>query len=160
MSSTNKTQFLKLNKWTGDDKPKKDDFNTDNQLIDDCLREHLSPNTLHVTPADRIKWDSSSIISGTYTGNGSSARTIDLGFSPSYGMVYAVNKSGMQHELIAGGTEIQTTIRQGNFSKHGSSLGLVATSTGFTVREILSSQDNINARLNTPNFVYAYIAFA
>lgn len=34
MPSTNKTTNLKLNKWSGSDKPKKDDFNADNQLID------------------------------------------------------------------------------------------------------------------------------
>lgn len=160
MASTYQTPFLKLNKWTGDDKPKKDDFNTDNQLIDECLSNHLSPNTLHITPEDRAKWNANSVVCGTYTGDGATARTINLGFAPTYGVVYAVDKSGMQLELISGGSAIKTTIRQGSFSKNGSSIGLVCTATGFTVREILSGSDNVSPRLNTQSFVYAYVAFA
>ncbi len=36
MPSSSKTPFLKLNKWLGLDKPKKDDFNSDNQKIDEA----------------------------------------------------------------------------------------------------------------------------
>lgn len=38
MPSSNKTQHLLLNKWLGTDKPKKDDFNSDNQKIDEACR--------------------------------------------------------------------------------------------------------------------------
>lgn len=39
MPSSNKTLHLSLNKWLGSDKPKKDDFNADNQKVDDACRE-------------------------------------------------------------------------------------------------------------------------
>lgn len=38
MPSSNKTAHLQLNKWSGSDKPKKDDFNSDNQKIDEACR--------------------------------------------------------------------------------------------------------------------------
>lgn len=38
MPSSNKTLHLQLNKWLGSDKPKKDDFNSDNQRIDEACR--------------------------------------------------------------------------------------------------------------------------
>lgn len=38
MPSSNKTTHLQLNKWLGSDKPKKDDFNGDNQKLDEACR--------------------------------------------------------------------------------------------------------------------------
>ena len=37
MSSTNKTTNLGLNQWTGNDSPKREDFNNDNQIIDEKI---------------------------------------------------------------------------------------------------------------------------
>lgn len=39
MPSSNKTLHLELNKWLGSDKPKKDDFNADNQKLDTACRQ-------------------------------------------------------------------------------------------------------------------------
>ena len=39
MPSSNKTLNLELNKWIGSDKPKKDDFNADNQKLDTAIKQ-------------------------------------------------------------------------------------------------------------------------
>ena len=39
MPSSNKTTYLELNNWVGTDKPKRDDFNQDNQKIDAKLQQ-------------------------------------------------------------------------------------------------------------------------
>ena len=74
MPSSNKTLYLALNKWLGSDKPKKDDFNDDNQIIDEAmnamsvridglsgadsaLAEHTSDSAAHVTGGEKASWN-------------------------------------------------------------------------------------------------------
>jgi len=82
MPSSNKTLHLALNKWIGTDKPKKDDFNDDNQIIDEAmnaisarvqsldgiiegldgavnttLAAHTSDSAAHVTGAEKTSWN-------------------------------------------------------------------------------------------------------
>lgn len=45
MASTNKTETLGLNQWIGSDKPKMEDFNSDNRLIDTALAGHRADQT-------------------------------------------------------------------------------------------------------------------
>ncbi len=54
MPSTHKTAFLRLNRWLGLDKPKKDDFVSDNQIIDEnmqSLSQSLSALTQRCVPS-------------------------------------------------------------------------------------------------------------
>lgn len=39
MSSSNKTSYIHLNQWSGSDKPKREDFNSDNFLLDEKIEE-------------------------------------------------------------------------------------------------------------------------
>lgn len=48
MSSSNKTSYLGLNQWTGDDKPKREDFNSDNEKVD-LAYKLLSQGTFDVS---------------------------------------------------------------------------------------------------------------
>lgn len=73
MPSTNKTGHLRLNNWLGSDKPKKDDFNSDNRLVDTACREmaerigsmegmqgdiqgHIADSAAHLLQEDRSAW--------------------------------------------------------------------------------------------------------
>lgn len=70
MPSSNKTGHLRLNSWLGGDKPKKDDFNSDNRLVDAACRDmdgrigaletdaaavtsHIADAASHLSQADR-----------------------------------------------------------------------------------------------------------
>ena len=53
MASTNKTETLGLNQWIGSDKPKMEDFNSDNRLIDTALAGHRADQTVHVSAQER-----------------------------------------------------------------------------------------------------------
>lgn len=92
MSSTNKTQNYGLNSWIGSDIPKREDFNTDNVIIDSVLAEHCDDSMAHTSSSEKNVWNNPYHIQ-TYFGNGSSSRTLALNcdFTPTWGIVFAVN---------------------------------------------------------------------
>ncbi|MGN0531743.1 MAG: hypothetical protein ACI4IN_02995 [Eubacterium sp.] len=92
MSSTNKTDNLGLNQWVGTDRPKMQDFNQDNLLIDSAVTRHITDSEAHVTGADKTVWNKPYHIQ-VYTGDGSSTRSIsiDAGFTPRWGIVFAAS---------------------------------------------------------------------
>lgn len=92
MSSTNKTENYGLNSWISSDIPKREDFNTDNVIIDNALANHCSDAVAHTSNAEKQAWSNPYYIQ-TYFGNGSSSRTLALNcdFTPVWGIVFAVN---------------------------------------------------------------------
>ena len=56
MSSTNKTEKLGLNSWIGSDKPKRIDFNTDNEIIDRAISQHTEDTVVHINAEEREKY--------------------------------------------------------------------------------------------------------
>ena len=93
MSSTNKTANLKLNSWIGSDKPKRTDFNNDNDIIDRVITEHTSDSVIHITDEERQYWNTF-VQMGMYFGNGSVSRVIELDceFDVSFAIVFAKNR--------------------------------------------------------------------
>lgn len=93
MSSTNKTSNLGLNKWIGTDKPRRTDFVRDNEIIDAEITNHKNNSTVHVSSAEKNKWNNY-IYVDTYFGDGASSRTVntDCPFSASFGIVFAGNR--------------------------------------------------------------------
>lgn len=89
MSSTNKTKNLKLNSWLGADIPKREDFNSDNNILDNIIYTHNSNTNLHTSSSEKAVWNEPYYIT-TYTGNGSSSRTVSIGssFTPTWGIVF------------------------------------------------------------------------
>ena len=57
MSSTNKTKNLQLNSWIGSDRPKREDFNADNSIIDKAITDHVEDNTVNITSEERGIWN-------------------------------------------------------------------------------------------------------
>lgn len=93
MSSTNKTENLKLNSWIGSDKPQRTDFNYDNEVIDKAISQHTADTVSHITGDERDKWNNY-IFAGTYFGDGSTKRTINTKcpFPAKFGIVFANNR--------------------------------------------------------------------
>ena len=90
LSSSNKTTNLRLNSWVGSDVPCRSDFVSDNEIIDTVLGTHRQNTNIHITSAEREKWNAPYYI-GTYMGNGSTTRNIafDSDFSPKWGIVFS-----------------------------------------------------------------------
>lgn len=93
MSSRYKTANLKLNSWIGSDKPKRADFNADNEIIDREFSAHINDTTLHITQQERDNW-STFVKTEVYFGDGKSERTItlDCDFDVSCVIVFANNR--------------------------------------------------------------------
>ncbi len=68
MASTNKTENLGLNLWTQDDIPKREDFVSDNEKIDDAV--------------EKLRESELKFVTLEYTGNGKSMATFSLEKEP------------------------------------------------------------------------------
>lgn len=156
MPSTNKTQFLNLNSWLGTDKPKRDDFNSDNQKIDSAVQAHFENASLHVSEQDREFWEHGSFILGSYSGNAVNPREISLGFKPRFALVYGVNVLPIEYWNVPQ----QNKARIGLFSQSGCSVGCALTDNGIKVWSTEeNAPDGVAPHLNAQGVTYVYIAF-
>lgn len=159
MSSTNKTANLGLNSWIGSDKPERIDFNTDNEIIDGILSQHVENQTAHISDAERYKWNNY-MFTGMYYGDGSSKRTVKTNcpFEARVGFVFANSRT--------------ISISRFSESKHNNYFGifgLLANSLGvklnddcksFTVNQSASAiTANEYANLNESSVAYHYVMF-
>ena len=88
MPSTNKTKNLKLNSWESNDRPMRNDFNSDNALIDSALGGHIKNGNIHVT-AEEKEFLKDSHMTYMYTGTGENSKTVTLTESFRYICVFA-----------------------------------------------------------------------
>ena len=114
---------------------------------------HIRDADIHVTAEQKYAW-SHPLQSGSYLGNGTSSRSINVGFAPSFLFVFAD-----QYAL----TEVDSTsfcnrIYAAQGTPAGSSYGLTLTDSGFTVRYGLSSGTDLIPCLNEGGVTYHYIA--
>lgn len=128
MASTNSTEHLQLNQWSGTDRPKMADFNADNQKIDGALHAHTADGAAHVSAQERAAWTGAVPVLGSYEGDGQPMQEISLGFSPAFGIVFAAGENPFQ-------PVDQTTValRAAFLAGGGSSQAALVTETGFSV---------------------------
>jgi hypothetical protein len=100
MGSTNKTPNLQLNSWLDTDSPKRLDFQSDNNIIDEILGGHINNSTIHLTAEEK---DNLGIPFQmfTYSGNGAASRNINLPFAPAFAIVFKNNAPLCAHNSSA-----------------------------------------------------------
>lgn len=156
MASSNKTPFLNLNKWLGTDKPKREDFNLDNERVDAFLQEHSGDQVKHVTAQERERWNSPDYVIGTYEGNNVKYQAVNLGFKPVWGVVFMQEEAPVEGDF----TYNNTYANMAFFTRFGCSLGVELTSTGFNVYTNNSTSVQFPVpRLNVSGQTYTYIAY-
>lgn len=188
MPSSNKTAYLALNRWLGTDKPKKDDFNEDNRIVDAAcqaadsrlaeleaeqqgaapvlaqakqtasgLATHLANTAAHVTPEEKAAWSQGGgMVSGTYTGTGTTTRKVAMGFRPRFGMLYAVGKGIAE---VDWNTE-EVFVFAGLFGAEGSCQYITPEADGITVNHHYARPMNGSAyKFNESGTVYAYMVW-
>lgn len=154
MSSTYKTSCLGLNKFIGTDKPKMDDFNFDNEKIDAKFQEHMQ-SELHITDEERQLLKNADYTIGTYTGDDTSSRNIDVGFDVEFGLVFAQGEP-----IIQAASGNITNIYSGIITQTGSSKGVIVQPNGFKVTQLNTTPpDGKKMMLNQSGKVYIYIVF-
>ncbi len=157
MSSTNKTNNLGLNSFIGTDKPKREDFNLDNEIVDKALGEHLNDSTLHVSESERQKWENFCFFQ-TYYGDGASTKTISLNgdFDVSWGIVFAVDFPVNTNDF----DNISSYNYFGMFSSHGSMMGLKLSDNSLTVSQSsIALNDTAYKSFNELSTTYVIISF-
>lgn len=155
MPSTNKTAFLGLNKWLGSDKPKMEDFNSDNQKIDNAIKAHQEDLSLHLTPQQK-DWVATPFVIGSYVGNGQVQRIIDLGFNPRFLVVLGHEMSPFEYSSLLIHTHQFMAVACGA----GCTLGIALVEGGFKVYQSLAgpSDGTTSIQLNVSGITYHYFA--
>ena len=114
---------------------------------------HIRDTVIHVTQAEKDKW-SHPLKSGRYFGSGTSSRTVNIGFMPTFLFVFAD-----QYAL----TEVDSSTRQNLIyaaqgTAGGCSYGMTLNSSGFTVTQENAPNEPLAAHLNEAGVTYYYIA--
>lgn len=155
MPSSAKTGKLKLNKWSGDDKPKREDFNSDNVIIDSVLGGHISDAAMHLTQEEKQRL---SVIykTGSYLGTGESEKNVPLAFTPKAALVFMQNKPF----TVTDSTGKMTVCSAAAIASLHTP-GVMINGSGFKVSNSQSSvQNEPDVSLNKSGLTYFYIAFA
>ena len=101
MPSSSKTTTLRLNQFTGSDKPKMDDFNYDNAQLETLVGGHLADSEKHLTQAEREEWFRPASTLYSYTGNDASQRSFTLEFEPRFCTVFALDMPPSINDMLS-----------------------------------------------------------
>lgn len=150
MPSTNKTQYLSLNQWVESDRPVRNDFNSDNAIVDSVLGGHVSNGDIHVT-AEEKKYLTDSHQVYSYAGTGEASKTVTLTEGFRFIAVFAKDKP--------------LTVADAVYSALGCSglgasagLSISASGSGFTVSQGEDADGN-SICLNESGVQYRVIVF-
>lgn len=89
---------------------------------------HIRNSDIHITADERELWNSH-FLSGNYTGNGSSTRTITLGFKPKYVSVFPNGDAPLSINFASSAVETYYAFANEN----GGTNGVEITSNGFKI---------------------------
>ena len=153
MASSSSTAALHLNQWMGSDKPKMEDFNSDNRKLDEAVGAHFADEEKHIRAEERLSWNAAIPIIGPYTGNGQNSQQSALGFCPSLGMVFAIDHAVVR---VSGSNVILFTALLG---PNGASIGISANDTGFDAYYAPTAIGGRITNMNVADVVYQYILF-
>lgn len=156
MASKNKTPNLNLNDWAGSDAPARADFNADNRIIDLLLGGHIQNNAVHITQAERDKWNTY-VDARSYFGTDATEREITIGFRPRGILIIAVNRPCVTVDF----TNKLLYSYWGAAGDGNSSYAVAITDNGFIVRntEYGAAYPPGYARMNEARVQYVYIAW-
>lgn len=127
MPSTNKTQYLSLNQWADFDRPVRNDFNSDNAIVDSVLGGHVNNSDLHITAEDKEYLAAPHQVY-SYTGTGDASKTVTLTEGFKFIAVFAKDKP------LAGSDAVYSALGYVGLGA-SSGLSISASGTGFTVSQ-------------------------
>ncbi|MBQ2944273.1 MAG: hypothetical protein IJD93_06265 [Ruminococcus sp.] len=77
MPSANKTERLGLNLWQGSDRPQRNDFNSDNFIVEEVVGDHIENTEIHLSEAEKTRVRMP-MVTVSFVGNGEARRTVAL----------------------------------------------------------------------------------
>ena len=120
----------------------------DKQMI---CGSHVRDTDVHVTLEDKEAWNNH-IITGYYTGNGSSTKTLNIGFKPLVVFVFCVSRPFATIDFTNSSVTSNAAVATENYATNG----ITMTSTGFKLSK--GEVGNTKANLNELATIYMYIA--
>ena len=115
---------------------------------------HIRDTDIHITAAEREKWNTM-FVTGNYTGNGEELRTVNLGFKPSFMVLFASDSFLIEHYSSDDSKAIYCAVTSGD----NATKGITMTNTGFRIYQNSSSSSDAGvAMLNEPGMVYTFFA--
>lgn len=157
MSSSAKTEKMGLNQWQGTDVPKRNDFNTDDQKIEDFVTTHTENTVLHTTQAEKNVWNNVYSIQ-TFFGNNANSRVITCtaDFTPRVAIVFA---HGYTPQVVDIANESDYNYF-GIATNSGSMFGVSLSGKNLTVNQSTTALSNVEYRnLNLKGVMYVCIFF-
>ncbi len=154
MASTSFTPNLGLCSWQPSDRPKRIDFVSDNQKIDEILGTHIDDKDVHVTAQEKAIYSSPYKVV-TYVGDGQSTRTLSLDKEYTFAIVFDKN-SPIQKSDTNGDTILKFALVGRMF---GSQSNITLNSNSITVTEDTTSTDGIKNSFNEQYGQYVMILF-
>lgn len=155
MPSIQKTEYMKLNRWSGTDIPKRQDFVNDNLIIDQTMQDHIQDMDAHLSDWDRTKLNQI-FFTGLYWGNGAENRDIILESAPAFLILYPC-------KYPMGKTEFQGEVHYNNFgfcTQGDGSFGISLRDATLTVTQYISPEYTYEMRrFNQSGVLYQYVAF-
>ncbi len=157
MASTNKTEHLLLNSWIETDRPQRNDFNSDNHIIDTVLGEHIEDNDLHLTETEKSRVASPFVVV-PYVGTGEKTTTISLPVVPMFAVVY---RKGMPFSLYDSQSGVNKVYGGVAFTSGGGASAGVSLSVtgGITLEQGAAESDGVYYCLNEEGCQYTVIVF-
>ncbi|MBQ7218148.1 MAG: hypothetical protein IJS27_01485 [Ruminococcus sp.] len=153
MASSSFTSHLGLCNWAATDRPKRADFVSDNNIIDNTVGTHIADTTKHLTAAEKEK-ALTPYTAMIYAGTGADNRAVTTAFQPKFVIVYKKNAPLIGNE---NGTSIINSAA--TVYAHGGSAGVSLTSTGFTVRQQATAENGMRYSLNEEGEQYCAVVF-
>ena len=152
MASSNKTANLGLNNWTESDCPKRSDFVSDNQIIDNLVGNHIKDSSLHLTASEKDRVSAPFDIN-TYYGTGEESTTLQFNYIPS--LVIVCKKNSLLQESKSS----YVVVNSGVASSVGTTGGVRISNKIVTVEQSTSATDGVFYNLNNSSSEYMIITF-
>ena len=161
--ASNYTENYGLCQWEATDQVLRTEFNKDNAKVDEALK-----GTADVAQAAQVlaqaaySPENSPFVVGSYTGNGTAKRKIELGFTPKAVLVFGYQgQTYTDSGHLFGGLAVTgcnaAGTQEGTTSWKGQNTIAAVAENGFYVG--LNSESGIKVWSNYSGFTYMYIAF-
>ena len=156
MASTNKTEHLALNAWVESDRPQRNDFNSDNSIIDNALGKHLENDTIHLSSVEKTRI-STPFTAVSYVGTGEESLKVTLPLVAQAVLVYREDSPFTVYDSANAVNKVYGAVA---FSGAGATAGVTLSGNGYvTVTQSATASNGVKNCLNESGGQYKILAF-
>ncbi|MBQ8000822.1 MAG: hypothetical protein IJ298_06320 [Ruminococcus sp.] len=155
MPSANKTERLGLNLWEGTDRPQRNDFNSDNAIIEQVLGDHMEDTDIHLTSDEKTRVKRP-MVTVSYLGDGEAERVVTL---PAVVTSVIIFCDSTPCAVMDSATDCVRNYMGFSMYGAGSSAGVDFTLSSLTVTQDAEATNGAMTCLNEDSKTYRVIGF-